>query len=129
VRTCTWAVVVSLLVSPALADTPRAKIKVEQAVAPGEATTSRRVRFEIAITNTGPEMIHNVIVRAKLSEGLRHEHGDDLEQSLESIKPGERITLDGLAVDALVRGEQSCSVVVSSPNAADARSTRRVIVK
>jgi uncharacterized repeat protein (TIGR01451 family) len=77
------------------------------------------------------------VVQAKLSSGLKHESSEPseqnlLEQTIDLIQPGERYALDTLTVDAKLGGDQSCQVVVSSPDvtpgAPEAKSVQTVTI-
>jgi uncharacterized repeat protein (TIGR01451 family) len=85
-------------------------LKVEQTVKRGKVLKGSQVQFHITVSNTGTGLARNVVVRAKLSRGLRHEQGDFIEQALDVVKPGEPIVLDPLIVEASAGGEQSCTV-------------------
>lgn len=98
------------------------KLKLELLPATNKVLLKQPVDFKIAITNIGDGPARQVVVRAKLSPGLRHESGEPNEQNLfeqepiEVINPGERLVVASLVTDALQGGEQTCQVVVVSPD-------------
>ncbi|MDR3637685.1 MAG: hypothetical protein P4L84_28015 [Isosphaeraceae bacterium] len=113
------------------------KLKVEQTVSTAKVLKGQQVEFRIAITNTGNGPAHRVIVRAKLTPGLRHESGEPneenlFEQELELLEPGQRVALDPLVTDAIAGGQQTCIVEAKSPDVTtaldEARTTQVVSV-
>ncbi|MGE3821911.1 MAG: hypothetical protein AB7I30_21065, partial [Isosphaeraceae bacterium] len=113
------------------------KLKVEQSVSTTRVLKDQPVQFKIVVSNPGDGPVRNVTVQAKLSPGLRHESGAGndqnlFEQTIDLIKPGDRLVLDTLVADAVQGGEQSCHVVAHSddvvPNAAESSSQQSVTV-
>jgi uncharacterized repeat protein (TIGR01451 family) len=114
------------------------KLKVEQTVSRSKVLKGEQVQFDITVTNTGSGPARNVLVRAKLTEGLKHEYGNLVELPFaealkrETLKQNESITLSPLVVDTVAGGLQACDVEVSSPdvvaNLEDAKSHREVDV-
>jgi uncharacterized repeat protein (TIGR01451 family) len=97
------------------------KLKVEQTVSASKVLKGHSVQFRISVSNPGDGPARNVTVSAKLSSGLRSDSGTPneqniLEQRLDVINPGERVELDTLVADTLQGGEQSCVVLVQSPD-------------
>ena len=98
------------------------KLKLELLPATNKALRGRPVEFKIAITNTGDGPARQVVVQAKLSTGLRHEAGESNDQNvfeqepIAVINPGERLDLPVLTADTIQGGEQTCQVVVHSPD-------------
>lgn len=92
------------------------KLKVEQSVSPARVLKGRQVTFNVAVSNPGTGPARNVTVLARLSPGLKHDQGEELKQVIPVIKPGERIKLDLLTVDAVADGEQYCEVSAASPD-------------
>ncbi len=98
---------------------PRLKLEVVQTPPEGKVLKSKTAEFRIAVTNSGNGPARNVIVKAKLSAGLRHdtgEHNDDnsFELPIQELGPGQREDLDPLTVEAIQGGPQSCTVTATS---------------
>ena len=113
------------------------KLKVEQTSTSGKVLKGQPVQFRIAVSNPGDGPVRNVTVQAKLSAGLHHESSEPndqnlFEQTIDVINPGERLELDTLVADTTIGGEQSCVVVVQSPDVVkggpDAKSVKTVTI-
>ena len=114
------------------------KLKVEQTVSSAKVNKGQPVEFKIVVQNIGDGPARNVIVQAKLTNGLRHESGDSDGQGLferpldQPLQPNERVVLEPFVADAILGGEQSFSVEAKSPDvnpgAEEARSTQAVLV-
>jgi len=108
------------------------KLAVEQTVRPAKVLKGKQVEFRIAVTNPGSGPARNVLVRAKLSAGLKSEGENIVEQTIAVLQPKERIELVPLYVDTLAGGEQTCTVTAESPDVAlptdDAKVVRSVTV-
>jgi uncharacterized repeat protein (TIGR01451 family) len=97
------------------------KLKVEQSAPSAQVLKGRSVQFQITVSNPGDGPARNVTVQAKLSPGLRHESGEPndqnvFEQTIDMIRAGERVQLDTLVAVTTQGGEQSCTVVATSPD-------------
>lgn len=97
------------------------KLRVEQIAPSGKILKGKPVEFRIAVTNIGDGPARQVMVRAKLSAGLRvdpNEPSDQnlFEQDLGDLAPGQRVELDPLVPDTVQGGEQSCTVLALSPD-------------
>lgn len=90
------------------------KLKVEAAVSPSRILKGGQVKFDIIVSNPGTGPAKNVNVRATLSDGLKLGDDDVVEQTIDVIKPGERVTLDALMVDTVASGKQKCVIDVRS---------------
>jgi uncharacterized repeat protein (TIGR01451 family) len=98
------------------------KIKVDIVANPtvGKVLKGQQVEFKVSIQNTGDGPARNVAIQAKLSPGLKHEsgpHGDEqmlYELTLPELGPGVTEKLDPLVADAILGGEQKCTVVAKS---------------
>jgi uncharacterized repeat protein (TIGR01451 family) len=95
------------------------RLKVEQTFTSGKVLKGQPVQFRIAVSNPGDGPARNVVVRAKLSPGLRvesPERNDEnlFEQTLDQVEPGQRVVLDALVADTITAGEQSCEVSAQS---------------
>lgn len=98
------------------------KLRIEQTAAPagGKVLKGQTVRFSIKVSNTGNGTVHDVVVQAKLSPGLKHPQGTVVEQPLiDPIGPGETVTLAPLVVEAAEGGDQRCEFHVRSPDVVD----------
>lgn len=109
------------------------KLKVEQTAASAKVLLGQPIQFKIAVSNPGDGPARNVVVQAKLSPGLRHESIEPsdqnlLEQTIDLIGPGERVVLDTLSVDARQGGEQSCKVLVVSPDVVEGSPEAQSVV-
>jgi uncharacterized repeat protein (TIGR01451 family) len=85
----------------------------------------QQVRFDITVTNTGDGPARDVIVKAKLGPGLRHDSGSTIELPFkllqpprQSLSPQKEVQLE-LVVDAVGSGDQTCEFSVVSPDVAD----------
>lgn len=91
------------------------KLKVEQMAEPTRLLKGRQAKFRITVSNPGTGPARNVLVQAKLGEGLRTVDGDNtVEQTIPVVQPGVPVELDTLVVDTRAGGMQACEVVVSS---------------
>ena len=113
------------------------KLKVEQSATSAKVLKGQTVEYKISVTNTGDGPARDVIVRAKLSPGLRADASGSSDQnlfelSLGDLLPGQHVPLDPLVADAVIGGEQWCKVDVTSPDVApgaeESRSTKTVTV-
>ena len=92
------------------------KLRVEAIAAPGRILKGGQVKFEITVSNPGTGPARNVNVQARLSDGLKLGDDDVVEQTIEVIEPGKRVTLDALLVDTVAGGQQTCRIEVRSPD-------------
>jgi uncharacterized repeat protein (TIGR01451 family) len=81
-----------------------------------------QAKFEITVTNPGTGAARDVMLRANLTSGLKHEEGFTIELPFKSLNPprstlaaGAEVSLD-LVVDAVMGGEQSCTITAVSPD-------------
>ncbi|MDX2038979.1 MAG: hypothetical protein SFX72_20200 [Isosphaeraceae bacterium] len=99
---------------------------------PSKVLKGKQTQFRIAVKNDGNGPARDVEVTAKFSAGLKVDENDVVGQVIPIIQPGERIELDPLLVDTYAGGEQTCKVIVSSPDVAaspnDMTITRSIIV-
>jgi uncharacterized repeat protein (TIGR01451 family) len=98
------------------------RLRIEQTAAPagGKVLKGQSVRFNITVSNPGNGTVHDVVVQAKLTPGLKHPQGAVVEQPLlDPIGPGESVALAPLVVEAAEGGEQRCEFLVRSPDVAD----------
>jgi uncharacterized repeat protein (TIGR01451 family) len=98
---------------------PQLKLSVVQTPTEGKVLKNKTAEFRIAVTNSGNGPARNVIIKAKLTAGLRHDTGErnednSFELPIQELGPGQREELDPLTVEAIQGGEQSCTVTVTS---------------
>jgi uncharacterized repeat protein (TIGR01451 family) len=99
---------------------PKLKVDIIANPTVGKVLKGQQVAFHISIHNTGDGPARNVAIQAKLSKGLKHESGPRGEEqmlyelSLPELGPNATETLDPLVADAILGGEQSCTVTASS---------------
>jgi len=106
-------------------------LKVEQNVTPGQLLKGQQASFRIFVTNPGSGPARNVVVRATLSTGLKADGEDIVEQTIPVIQAQERMELEPLVADTIAGGEQTCTVLATSPDVSggpDAKATCSVIV-
>ena len=108
-------------------------LRVEQTVSPAKVLKGQQVVFRITVSNPGSGPARNVIVRAKLSSGLRTSSGDEVvEQTIPVLRAQEHVELDPLEVDTIAGGEQTCTVTAESDDVtaapADVKVVRNVTV-
>jgi uncharacterized repeat protein (TIGR01451 family) len=116
------------------------KLKVDLIATPsvGKVLKGQAVEFKVSVTNTGDGPAREVAIQAKLTPGLRHEsasRGDEqvmYEITIPVIGAGKTETLDPLIADAVVGGDQSCTVIAKSPDVVfkkeEAETTKTVMV-
>ena len=101
---------------------PKLKVDIVANPTAGKVLKGQPVEFKVTITNTGDGPARNVAIQAKLSPGLQHESGQKgdeqmlYELSLPELMPGQSEKLDPLIADAVVGGDQSCTVIAKSPD-------------
>ena len=99
---------------------PRLKVDIIANPTVGKVLKGQQVEFNVSIQNTGDGPARNVAIQAKLSPGLKHESGPRGEEqmlyelTLPELAPGATEKLDPLVADAILGGEQSCTVTASS---------------
>jgi uncharacterized repeat protein (TIGR01451 family) len=117
---------------------PKLKVDITANPTVGKVLKGQQVEFHISIQNTGDGPARNVAIQAKLSKGLKHESGprgeDQMlyELALPELMPGATEKLDPLVADAIMGGEQSCTVTASSDdvvsNKDEAESVKKIEV-
>jgi uncharacterized repeat protein (TIGR01451 family) len=117
---------------------PKLKVDVVARPTDGKVMKGQAVQFDVTVSNLGDGPARNVAIQAKLTAGLRHEgrgKNDEpilYELTLPELLPKQSEKLDPLVADAVVGGEQSCTVKVSSADAvfvaADAEITKTISV-
>ncbi len=98
---------------------PRLKLEVVQTPTEAKVLKSKTAEFRISVTNSGNGPARNVIVKAKLTNGLRHDTGERNEENsfelpIQELGPGQREDLDPLTVEAIQGGAQTCTVTATS---------------
>ena len=117
---------------------PRLKVDIIANPTVGKVLKGQQVEFNVSIQNTGDGPARNVAIQAKLSKGLKHESGPKgdepmvYELTLPALAAGATEKLDPLVADAILGGEQSCTVTASSddvvPNKEEAENIKRIEV-
>ncbi len=117
---------------------PKLKVDVVANPTTAKVLKGQPVEFKVTITNLGDGRARNVAIQAKLSPGLRHDaasKSDDpilYELTLPEILPGHSEKLDTLVADAIVGGEQNCTVIARSEDVVfvpeDAQVTKTIAV-
>ena len=101
---------------------PKLKVDVVANPTTGKVLKGQPVEFKVTVSNLGDGPARNVAIQAKLTTGLRHEAGsksDDpilYELTLPELMPGRSEKLETLVADAVVGGEQGCTVSAKSPD-------------
>jgi uncharacterized repeat protein (TIGR01451 family) len=96
---------------------PKLKVDVVANPSAGKVLKGQQVEFKVSVTNTGDGPARNVSIKATLSKGLRHETDEhEYELTLPDLAQGQTEKLDSLVAAALVKGDQSCTVVAKSPD-------------
>jgi uncharacterized repeat protein (TIGR01451 family) len=98
---------------------PRLKVDLTSNPTAGKVLKGQSVEFGASVTNTGDGVARDVSIQAKLSTGLRHERGDEqtmYELVLPQLGPNQTEKLDPLVADAVLGGEQTCTVTARSPD-------------
>ncbi len=98
---------------------PRLKLEVVQTPTEGKVLKNKTAEFRISVTNSGNGPARNVTVKAKLTNGLRHDTGERNEENsfelpIQELGPGQREDLDPLTVEAIQGGAQTCTVTATS---------------
>ena len=101
---------------------PKLKVDVVANPSTGKVLKGQPVEFKVTVTNLGDGPARNVSIQAKLTPGLRHDVGsknDDpvlYEIPLAELLPGRSEHLDTFVADAVIGGQQSCTVTAKSPD-------------
>jgi uncharacterized repeat protein (TIGR01451 family) len=117
---------------------PRLKVDIIANPTVGKVLKGQQVEFNVSIQNTGDGPARNVAIQAKLSKGLKHEAGPKGEEpmvyelTLPELAAGATEKLDPLVADAILGGEQSCTVTAASddvvPNKDEAENVKKIEV-
>ena len=117
---------------------PKLKVDVVANPTTGKVLKGQPVEFRVTVTNSGTGRARNVAIQAKLTPGLRHDVGsksDDpvlYELTLPELLPGQSEKLDTLVADAIIGGEQNCTVIAKSDDVVfvpeDAQVTKIIAV-
>jgi len=117
---------------------PKLKVDVIANPTVGKVLKGQTVEFKVSVTNNGTGPARNVAIQARLTAGLRHEsgqHNDEqmlYELTLPELMPGQTERLDTLVADAILGGDQGCTVTAKSPDVIpikeDAEVTKTVAV-
>ena len=89
---------------------PRLSVSVR---APEKVAAGEPVPFQIQIANSGSVVLSGLVARSRLSEGLQHPQGQNIEAELSPLAPGETRSIT-LMTSAVRGGEQSCDLTVTT---------------
>ena len=101
---------------------PKLKVDVIARPTEGKVLKGQPVQFDVTVSNLGDGPARNVAIQAKLTAGLRHEakgKNDEpilYELTLPDLMPKQSEKIDPLVADAVVGGDQGCTVKVTSPD-------------
>jgi uncharacterized repeat protein (TIGR01451 family) len=101
---------------------------VVEAKVPEAAQVGDEVPVQIVIKNTGTGEAGKVLLKAILTDGLKHPEGNDIQAVLNKLAPGESQTLT-LRVQAAGPGGQSCSLAATAEGSAKAAALAKVDVR
>jgi uncharacterized repeat protein (TIGR01451 family) len=108
------------------------ELKLEMAASPTpRVLRGQPVLFTINITNPGTGPARDVVLKAHLSPGLKHDAGQEIELPLadlgrKTLGPGEHEVVE-LEVGSVVEGEQSCEVVAASSDVPAPATARQAV--
>ncbi len=106
--------------------TPRLKLAVH---GPDQVEVGQPVRFDLQLENIGDGVANRILLRAKLSKGLKHPQGSVIEAELGSLQPQESKTIT-LRTQSGQRGVQTCTLlakIVGHPGETQADASVRVL--
>jgi uncharacterized repeat protein (TIGR01451 family) len=101
---------------------PKLKVDVIANPTTGKVLKGQPVEFTVTVSNLGSGTARNVAIQAKLTPGLRHESGGKgedpilYELTLPALPEGRSEKLETLVADAVIGGEQGCTVSAKSPD-------------
>ena len=117
---------------------PRLKVDIIANPTGGKVLRGQQVEFKVSIHNTGDGPARNVAILAKLSPGLKHDSGPRVDEqmvyelSIPELPQNATEKLDPLVADAILGGEQFCTVTAKSPDVVfekeEAENTKRIEV-
>jgi uncharacterized repeat protein (TIGR01451 family) len=117
---------------------PKLKVDVVANPTVGRVLKGQSVEFRVSVTNSGDGPARNVSIQARLTPGLRHGSGERSEDqmlyelTLPELAPGQTEKLDPLVADALIGGDQGCTVFAKSDDVVfvkdDAQVTKTIVV-
>ncbi len=117
---------------------PRLKVDIVANPTGGKVLRGQQVEFNVSIHNTGDGPARNVAILAKLSPGLKHDSGPRADEqmvyelSIPELPQNATEKLDPLVADAILGGEQFCTVTAKSPDVVfekeEAENTKRIEV-
>ena len=77
------------------------------------AQVGDEIPVQIQVTNTGTGEATRVVLKAVLTDGLKHGEGNDIQALLNKLAPGESQVVT-LRVQAAMAGAQSCSMIATT---------------
>jgi uncharacterized repeat protein (TIGR01451 family) len=96
--------------------------------APEIALVGDEVPLKIQVTNTGTGEASRVVLKAVLTEGLKHSEGNDIQAPLNRLAPGESQTVT-LRVEAALAGMHSCSLSAMTEGSPKAMSQIKIDIR
>jgi len=92
------------------------------------AQVGDEVPVQIQVTNTGTGEATRVVLKAVLTDGLKHGEGNDIQALLNKLAPGESQALT-LRVQAALPGAQACSLVAATDGAPKATAQAKMDIR
>jgi len=92
------------------------------------AQVGDEVPVQIQVTNTGTGEATRVVLKAVLTDGLKHGEGNDIQALLNKLAPGESQALT-LRVQADLPGAQACSLVAATDGAPKATAQAKMDIR
>lgn len=90
---------------------PRLSVNVRS---PEQVSSGEPVPIQIQLSNSGSVAIPNLMLRGKLSDGLQHPQGSNIEAEIGALAAGETRSIT-LATTAVRGGGQTCELAATSP--------------
>ena len=108
------------------------RLKVEAVATPSKVLRGQPVKIRVTLSNPGTGPARDVLLKARLSSGLKYDNGDGtLTMRKSVVEPGKPITLDSeeeqLIVDAVAGGDQIVSFEATSLDVFDVEEGKTVV--
>src|SRR4029434_10816282 len=85
------------------------------------------VVFEVQVTNRGKQWLSNLVLHGKMSEGLSHSSGNNIEADIEDLAPGVS-KIYKMPTIATRSGRQSIEVRITAAGGAEAKDQACVVI-
>lgn len=92
------------------------------------AQVGDEIPVQITITNNGNGEAPRVVLKALLTDGLKHGEGNDIQAALNKLSPGESQVVT-LKVQAALAGAQNCTLAATTEGAAKATALAKIDVR